>query len=127
MTYTCTTAIVQVGIVRTGIALAHTSKTNSDYINFDASVATPSGDTSSFVITVTTLAASGMRTAFFLIVIKTQSVDKMIDFAPFGNSNLTQDGLQELPSITQSMRIDHKLNQSTSRLYRLQFFLQELM
>lgn len=126
MTYTCTTAIVQVGIVRAGIALAHTSKVSADYINFDASVATPTADTSSFVITVST-SSGAMRTAFFLIVIKTQTVDKMIDLAPFGNLNLTQDGLQVLPSTVQTLWINNKHNQSTLLLYRLQYFLPALM
>ena len=86
MTYTCTTEVVQTGIVRAGLVLAHTSKNQLDYHDFDASVAVPTGETSSFVITVTTnLPLFGMRTAFFLVIIKTQSVDKMIDFAPFGN------------------------------------------
>jgi hypothetical protein len=68
-----------------------------------------------------------MRTAFFLIVIKTQTVDKMIDLAPFGNLNLTQDGLQALMSTTKTLRIDNKRNQSTSLLYHLQYFLQGRM
>lgn len=114
MTYTCTTAVVQTGIVRTGLALAHTSKNKLDYHDFDASVAAPTGDTSSFVITVTTnLPLFGMRTAFFLIIIKTQTVDKMIDFATFGNFYFIQNCLQVLQLITIIMQIEPSLIQLT--------------